>query len=83
MLGARKYSGEGKKLRAVYLYDRGLGIKVFADKAFYAFSDKEGKQAEAVPFLLKKDAQAHAAKIGGRLMTYNEVLGTTVTTASR
>ena len=83
LLGARKYTGEGKKLRAVYLYDRGLGIKVFADKAFYAFSDKEGKQAEAVPFLLKKDAQAHAAKIGGRLMTYNEVLGTTVTTASR
>ena len=33
LLGARKYTGEGKKLRAVYLYDRGLGIKVFADKA--------------------------------------------------
>jgi NitT/TauT family transport system substrate-binding protein len=67
----------------VYLYDRGLGIKVFADKAFYAFSDKEGKQAEATPFLLKKDAQAHATKTGGRLLTYNEVLGTTTTTASR
>ncbi len=83
LLGVRKFTGEGKKLRAVYLYDRGLGIKVFADKAFYAFSDKEGKQAEAIPFLLKKDAQAHATKTGGRLLTYNEVLGTTTTTASR
>ena len=83
LLGVRKYTGEGKRLRAVYLYDRGLGIKVFADKAFYAFSDKEGRQAEATPFLLKKDAQAYAAKTGGRLFTYNEVLGTAATTASR
>ena len=83
LLGVQKYTGEGKKLRAVYLYDRGLGIKVFADKAFYAFSDKDGKKAEATPFLLKKDAQAHATKIGGRLMTYNEVLGSPTTTASR
>ena len=75
LLGVRKYTGEGKKLRAVYLYDRGLGVKVFADKAYYAFSDKEGKQAEAVPFLLSKDAQAHASKIGGRLLTYSEVIG--------
>ena len=79
LLGVRKFTGEGKKLRAVYLYDRGLSVKVFADKAFYAFSDKEGKQAEAVPFLLRKDAQAYATKIGGRLMTYGEVIGTTAT----
>ena len=83
LLGVRKFTGEGKKVRAVYLYDRGLGIKVFADKAFFAFSDKEGKKAEATPFLLRKDAQAHAAKTGGRLLTYNEVLGTGTTTASR
>ena len=79
LLGVRKFTGEGKKLRAVYLYDRGLSVKVFADKAFYAFGDKEGKQAEAAPFLLRKDAQAYATKIGGRLMTYGEVIGTTAT----
>lgn len=82
LLGVRKFTGEGKKLRAVYLYDRSLSVKVFADKAFYAFSDKEGKQAEAVPFLLRKDAQAYATKIGGRLMTYGEVIGTTATAAA-
>lgn len=78
LLGVRKFSGEGKKLGAVYLYDQGLGIKVFADKAFYAFSDKDGNKAEVIPFLLRKDAEAHAAKTGGRLLTFNEVLGTTV-----
>jgi sulfonate transport system substrate-binding protein len=83
LLGVRKLTGEGKKLGAVYLYDRGLGVKLFADKAFYAFSDKDAKRAEAVPFLLRKDAQAHAAKIGGRLLTYGEVLGTAASTASR
>lgn len=83
LLGVRKYTGEGRKVAAVYLYDRGLGIKLFADKAFYAFSDKDAKRAEATPFLLKKDAQAHAAKTGGRLLTYEEVFGTTTATASR
>lgn len=83
LLGVRKYTGEGKKLRAVYLYDSGLGIKVFADKAYYAFSDKDGKKAEAVPFLLRKDAQAYAAKTGGRLLTYSEVIGTGTAAASR
>lgn len=83
LLGVRKFTGEGKKLGAVYLYDRGTGIKLFADKAFYAFSDKDAQRTEAVPFLLRKDAQAHAAKIGGRLLTYNEVLGSPTTTASR
>jgi len=78
LLGVRKLSGEGKKLGAVYLYDQGLGIKVFADKAYYAFSDKDSKRAEVIPFLLRKDAEAHAAKTGGRLLTFSEVLGTTV-----
>jgi len=76
LLGVRKFTGERRKISAVYLYDRGSGIKLFADKAFYAFSDKDPKRAEAVPFLLRKDAQAHAVKIGGRLLTFNEVLGT-------
>ena len=33
------------------------------------------KKPEIVPFLLKKDAEAHAAKIGGKLATYAEALG--------
>jgi hypothetical protein len=30
-----------------------------------------------VPFLLKKDAEAHAAKIGGKLAGYTDALGQT------
>jgi NitT/TauT family transport system substrate-binding protein len=54
--------------------DRALGIKVFADKAFYAIGGTEPKKPEVVPFLLKKDAEAHAAKIGGKLANYTDAL---------
>jgi NitT/TauT family transport system substrate-binding protein len=74
--GMKKYTAEGRKIGAVYLVDQALGIKVFADKAFYAV----GK--EVTPFLLKKDAEAHAAKTGGRLATFTEALGTTVASAN-
>lgn len=70
--GMKKYTAEGKKIGAVYLVDQALGIKVFADKAFYAV----GK--DVTPFLLKKDAEAHAAKTGGRVATFTEALGTTL-----
>jgi len=71
--GMKKYVAEGKKIGAVYLVDQALGIKVFADKAFYAVGSKD-----VAPFLLKKDAEAYAAKTGGRLATFSEALGTTV-----
>ena len=57
-----------------YLVDRALGIKVFADKAFYALNTSDAKKPQIVPFLLKKDAEAHAASNGGRLATYTEAL---------
>jgi NitT/TauT family transport system substrate-binding protein len=49
-----------------YLYDQALGIKVFAEQAFYA-TEGAGKP-KIVPFLLKKDAEAHAAKSGGKVI---------------
>jgi NitT/TauT family transport system substrate-binding protein len=74
LLGVKKYSGEGKKFNAVYLVDRELGIKVFADAAFYSVGGQDPKKPDVVPFLLKKDAEAFAAKNGGKLATYAEVL---------
>ena len=74
LAGANKYRTEGKKLGAVYLVDQALGIKMFADKAFYAIGGKDPKKPEIVPFLLKKDAEAHAVKIGGRLGGYDDAL---------
>jgi len=72
-MGIRKYQQAGKKIAVAYLFDRGLGIKVFADRAFYAVNGS-GAGMEVVPFLLKKDAEASAAKAGGTVATYEQVL---------
>jgi NitT/TauT family transport system substrate-binding protein len=73
LLGIAKYEGEGKKVDVAYLFDKQLGIKVFADKAFYAIS-KGTKGVDVVPFLLKKDAESWAEKNNGKLSTYGEAL---------
>jgi NitT/TauT family transport system substrate-binding protein len=75
-MGVKKFTGAGKKLNAVYLVDHELGIKVFADAAFYAVSSKDPKKREVVPFMLKHDAETYASKNGGKLATYSEALGT-------
>ena len=65
---------QGKKIGVAFLFDKTFGIKLFADKAFYALNTKNPKKPEIMPFLLKKDAQAWAAKHGGRLANYTEAL---------
>jgi NitT/TauT family transport system substrate-binding protein len=72
-MGIKKYQDAGKKIAVVYLFDRGLGIKVFADRAFYAVNGS-GAKLDVVPFLLKKDAETSAAKSGGTVATYEQVL---------
>lgn len=74
LAAVRRYRGEGRRLGAVYLTDQSLGIRLFADKAFYAIGGKDPKRPVVVPFLLKKDAEAHAAKIGGRLGTFDDAV---------
>jgi NitT/TauT family transport system substrate-binding protein len=74
-LGAvAKLEAAGKKVRVAYLIDKSLGIKVFADKAYYAVNASDAKKPVIVPFLLKKDAEDHAARIGGRPANYAEAL---------
>lgn len=72
-MGIKKYQDAGKKIAVVYLFDQGLGIKVFADRAFYAVNGT-GAKLDVVPFLLKKDAETRAAKSGGTVATYEQVL---------
>ncbi len=74
LAAVHKAQAAGKKLRVAYVYDKALGIKVFADKAFYAVSATDPKKPVIVPFLLKKDAEAHAAAIGGKLAGYADAL---------
>lgn len=75
LAGIRQYEAAGKKVSVAYLYDKELGIKVFADKAFYAVDTSDPKKPVVTPYLLKKDAEAHAARVKGRLATYAEALG--------
>ncbi len=74
LIGVKKFSAQGKKLNAVYLRDHELGIKLFADAAFYAVGGADPKKPDVVPFLLKRDADAYAKKNGGKLATYDEAL---------
>jgi NitT/TauT family transport system substrate-binding protein len=74
LAGVKKLTAEGKKLSAVYLDDHALGIKVFADEAFYTVGGKDPKKPDVIPFLLKRDAEEYAKKTGGKVATYSEAL---------
>jgi NitT/TauT family transport system substrate-binding protein len=73
-MGIKKYQGAGKKIAVAYVYDKSLGIKVFADRAFYGMSGAGTPGVDVVPFLLKKDAEAYAAKSGATVASYTDVL---------
>jgi sulfonate transport system substrate-binding protein len=64
---------KGKKINVAYVYDTVRGIKLFADQAYYAVA---GDKSAIAPFLLKKDAAAHAAKIGGSVVGFGDALKT-------
>ncbi|MBQ1084710.1 hypothetical protein KBX21_26340, partial [Nocardiopsis sp. B62] len=50
-------------------FDTTRGIKLFADQAFFAVGN-----GEVAPFLLKKDAEAHAAKISGKVLGFDDAV---------
>jgi NitT/TauT family transport system substrate-binding protein len=74
LAAVKKYTAEGKKMGAVYLFDHALRIKLFADSAFYAITGKSPKQPDVTPFLLKRDAEQFAKKAGGKVANYAEAL---------
>lgn len=73
----KKAEGEGKKIGVAYVYDQSMKLKVFADKAFYSLK-ASAKVPEIAPFLLKKDAEAHATKNGGKVGLYADALALAV-----
>lgn len=72
--GVNQYRAQGKTVDAVYLMDKTLGVKVFADAAFYTLDSADGKPAEVEPFLLKRDAEASAKKTGAKVVNYAQAL---------
>jgi NitT/TauT family transport system substrate-binding protein len=71
-LGAySSFKAKGKKINVAYVFDTARGIKLFADQAYYSVgSDK----AAIAPFLLKKDAEAYAAKNGGKVLGFEDAV---------
>ncbi len=74
LAGVKETLQQGKKIGVAFVFDKTAGIKLFADKAYYALSTKNPQKPDIVPFLLKKDAEAWAAKQGGQPATYDEAL---------
>ena len=72
--GVNQYRAQGRKLDAVYLTDKALGVKVFADDAFYTLGAGDGKKPDVEPFLLKRDAEASARKSGAKVVDYTQAL---------
>jgi len=63
------FEKQGKAPRAVYAQDRLAGVKLLADKAWFAV----GAKGEIDAFLLKGDAEDFARKNGGVVKDFNEV----------
>jgi NitT/TauT family transport system substrate-binding protein len=67
------YKGKGKKINVAYVFDTPRGIKLFADQAFYVVGG-----GDIAPFLLKKDAEASAAKSNGKVMGFEDAVKSAV-----
>jgi NitT/TauT family transport system substrate-binding protein len=74
----KKFQAEGKKIGVAYMWDQSFGIKLFADKAYYALNVKDPAKPLIAPFLLKKDAEEYVAKNGGSLATYEQAIAAAV-----
>jgi NitT/TauT family transport system substrate-binding protein len=69
----------GAKLRAVFVQDHDTGIKLFATQAWYV-KDAHGA---LTAYLLKSEAEAHAAHGGGSAIDYAAARGDAIAIAAR
>lgn len=67
---------QGKKIAKVYIFDRERSIKLFADQAYFVVPAGGGSNQTVEGFLLKKDAEASAAKSGGKVVDFVEAAKT-------
>lgn len=68
-----KLRGAGSQIFASYVFDAAHGLKLFAEKATYVLSGSGAPQA-ITPFLLKEDAEAFAAKGGGKIVGFEDAI---------
>jgi NitT/TauT family transport system substrate-binding protein len=67
------FKTKGKKINVTYVFDTTRGIKLFADQAFFAVGG-----GDVAPFLLKKDAEAYAAKNSGKVLGFEDAVKSAV-----
>ncbi|MGD9867708.1 MAG: ABC transporter substrate-binding protein [Hyphomicrobiales bacterium] len=65
-----EFRATGAKLNSTYVYDKETGLKLFGKTAFYV-QDSKG---EFSTFLRKKEAEAYATKIGGKVIGFEEAI---------
>ena len=63
------FKAKGKKINVAYVFDAARGIKLFADQAFFAVAGDD-----IAPFLLKKDAEAYAARSSGKVLGFEDAV---------
>ena len=59
-----------QKLNATYVYDQETGLKLFGKMAFYV----QAKDGAMTTFLRKQDADSYAAKVGGKVIGFEEAI---------
>ena len=69
----KEWAAQGKKINMAYVFDTARGIKLFADQAFFAVAGDD-----IAPFLLKKDAEAYAAKNNGKVLGFEDAVKSAV-----
>jgi NitT/TauT family transport system substrate-binding protein len=66
---AKAETAAGKKVRVTFVHDRGTGLKLFADRAWYV----SGGNGKLSAFLLKEKADAWAKEHGGATQSFADV----------
>lgn len=75
MLRIADVTKKNQKIDVAYVMDHSLGIKLFADKAFYVVSPGvAGSVPDVTPFLLKSDAQSYASQHNAQIEQYEQVV---------
>lgn len=71
--GMRQLEQQGKSILAAYVFDHVSGLKVFANHAFYVVTAAgSGTLHPVLPFAKKTEAEAFAAKHGGKVLRLDE-----------
>jgi NitT/TauT family transport system substrate-binding protein len=65
------FNATGVRLNATYVYDKETGLKLFGKTAFYV----KAANGEFSTFMRKREAEAYAKTVGGKLVTYDDAWG--------